>query len=157
MLKHLRHQSFQKWQQAEVKIIRFLAQYPLQQVPIQSSPPQPIGKRHSIHQIPREQKADRRQAAATPSITYNCTFCCPISGTCLAWICTKLEDNCTKDKVDVIFPPLKPHHPWKPGCNGTSASVTTAEMGPCGTAKQQLCSFQICDVLLSWQRFHMQG
>lgn len=61
-----------------------------------------------------------------------------------------------KDRVYIIFPPLRPCHPQKSGFNGTSASITTAEMGPCGTAKQQLSSLQTCDILLSWRRFPLQ-
>lgn len=117
-------------------------------------------KTHSIHQIPREQKVEETEtsnADCSNSITYNFTFCCSTSGTCLAWICTNLEGNCSKDRIYVIFPSLRPHHPWKSGFNGTSSSTTTAEMGPCVRAKQQLSSFRSCDILLSWERFHVQG
>lgn len=76
--KHLKHHSVQKWQQAEVKIIRFLA-YTLPQVSIQSSPPRSIIKTHTICQIPREQKVEGTEtsnARCRIPLTYNFTFCC---------------------------------------------------------------------------------
>lgn len=114
---------------------------------------------HRFYQTPGAQEVEghkRSSAGWSSPMPYNFSFYSPISGVCLAQICTKLNDNCTKDRVDALFPHLRPH-PWKSGFNGPSAYITAAEMGPCGTRKQQLGSFQTCDVLWDWQKFHVQG